>query len=139
MKAITRIEQCLAMALASAEDPSCPPKLAGAVRHAVFPGGARVRHRRSRKRSRGLCEGLLRGGDWARARAGNLRVKLAVGDVVPCATRAAHEESPGGAAEADPEVGQPEAAIRQGGKAKAPPARQKQKPRSDRPVGAAKA
>ena len=43
MKAITRIEQCLAMALASAEDPSCPPKLAGAVRHAVFPGGARVR------------------------------------------------------------------------------------------------
>ena len=43
MKAITRIEQCLAMALASAEDPSCPPKLAGAVRHAVFPGGARIR------------------------------------------------------------------------------------------------
>jgi geranylgeranyl diphosphate synthase type II len=43
MKAITKIEQCLAMALASADDPNCPPKLAGAVRHAVFPGGARVR------------------------------------------------------------------------------------------------
>ena len=43
MKAITKIEQCLAQALASADDPNCPPKLAGAVRHAVFPGGARVR------------------------------------------------------------------------------------------------
>ena len=46
MKAITRIEQSLAMALAAAEDASCPPKLASAVRHAVFPGGARIRHRR---------------------------------------------------------------------------------------------
>jgi geranylgeranyl diphosphate synthase type II len=43
MKAITRIEQSLAMALAAAEDASCPPKLASAVRHAVFPGGARIR------------------------------------------------------------------------------------------------
>jgi geranylgeranyl diphosphate synthase, type II len=25
------------------EDPGCPPKLAGAIRHAVFPGGARIR------------------------------------------------------------------------------------------------
>jgi geranylgeranyl diphosphate synthase type II len=43
MKAITKIEKSLAMALEAAEDPSCPPKLAGAVRHAVFPGGARIR------------------------------------------------------------------------------------------------
>jgi len=43
MKAITRIEQCLALAVASSEAPDCPPKLAGAVRHAVFPGGARIR------------------------------------------------------------------------------------------------
>ncbi len=43
MKPITRIEQSLAAALASAEEPGCPPKLAGAVRHAVFPGGARIR------------------------------------------------------------------------------------------------
>jgi len=43
MKAITKIEKCLAMALEAAEDPNCPPKLAGAVRHAVFPGGARIR------------------------------------------------------------------------------------------------
>ena len=43
MKAITRIEQSLAAALAMGEAPGCPPKLAGAVRHAVFPGGARIR------------------------------------------------------------------------------------------------
>ena len=43
MKAITRIEQSLASAMALGEAPGCPPKLAGAVRHAVFPGGARIR------------------------------------------------------------------------------------------------
>jgi geranylgeranyl diphosphate synthase type II len=43
MKAITRIEQSLALAIASGEAPGCPPKLAGAIRHAVFPGGARIR------------------------------------------------------------------------------------------------
>lgn len=43
MKAITRIEQSLAAAIASGEGSDCPPRLAGAVRHAVFPGGARIR------------------------------------------------------------------------------------------------
>jgi len=43
MKAITRIEQSLAAAVATGEAQGCPPKLAGAIRHAVFPGGARVR------------------------------------------------------------------------------------------------
>lgn len=43
MKPITRIEQSLAAAIAAAEAPDCPRKLAGAIRHAVFPGGARVR------------------------------------------------------------------------------------------------
>lgn len=45
MKPITRIEQALAAAVASGEAEGCPPKLAGAIRHAVFPGGARVRPR----------------------------------------------------------------------------------------------
>jgi geranylgeranyl diphosphate synthase type II len=45
LKAITRIEQSLAHALASTDDVACPPKLAGAIRHAVFPGGARIRPR----------------------------------------------------------------------------------------------
>ena len=43
MKAITRIEQSLALAVANGEAPDCPPKLVGAIRHAVFPGGARIR------------------------------------------------------------------------------------------------
>ena len=43
MKAINHIEQSLAAALALGEEPGCPPKLANAVRHAVFPGGARIR------------------------------------------------------------------------------------------------
>ena len=43
MKPMTRIEQALATAIASGESPDCPPKLAGAIRHAVFPGGARIR------------------------------------------------------------------------------------------------
>ncbi|MDM0113790.1 polyprenyl synthetase family protein [Variovorax sp. J22R133] len=45
MKPLTRIEHSLAMAISMGEAPGCPPKLAGAVRHAVFPGGARVRPR----------------------------------------------------------------------------------------------
>ncbi|RYF36902.1 MAG: geranylgeranyl pyrophosphate synthase, partial [Comamonadaceae bacterium] len=43
MKIITRVEQSLANAISSTEDPACPPRLAGAIRHAVFPGGARIR------------------------------------------------------------------------------------------------
>ena len=43
MKPITHIEQSMAAALALGEAPGCPPKLASAVRHAVFPGGARIR------------------------------------------------------------------------------------------------
>ena len=43
MKPITRIESSLAAAIATGEEAGCPPKLAGAIRHAVFPGGARIR------------------------------------------------------------------------------------------------
>ena len=43
MKTMSRIEQALATAISTGESPDCPPKLAGAVRHAVFPGGARIR------------------------------------------------------------------------------------------------
>ena len=39
----TRIEQALQAALALGDGAGCPPKLASAVRHAVFPGGARIR------------------------------------------------------------------------------------------------
>jgi geranylgeranyl diphosphate synthase, type II len=40
-----RIEQGLQAAIARADVPGCPPKLAAAMRHAVFPRGARVRPR----------------------------------------------------------------------------------------------
>jgi len=43
MKPMTRIEQALATAVSCGESAECPPKLAGAIRHAVFPGGARIR------------------------------------------------------------------------------------------------
>lgn len=45
MDAATRIEQALAEQVARAAAPPCPPKLAAAVQHAVFPGGARIRPR----------------------------------------------------------------------------------------------
>ncbi len=43
MKAHDRIEQALQAALALGEGNAGPPKLAAALRHAVFPGGARIR------------------------------------------------------------------------------------------------
>jgi geranylgeranyl diphosphate synthase type II len=43
MQVKERIDQALGRALASAEAPGCPPRLAQAMRHAVFPGGARIR------------------------------------------------------------------------------------------------
>jgi geranylgeranyl diphosphate synthase, type II len=43
MASIARIENALLAAVAASMGPGCPPKLAAAVRHAVFPGGARIR------------------------------------------------------------------------------------------------
>jgi geranylgeranyl diphosphate synthase, type II len=45
MDATTRIERVLTIAIARACAPGCPPRLADAMRHAVFPGGARIRPR----------------------------------------------------------------------------------------------
>ena len=45
MDAMTRIEQALHAAVDRAEAPDCPPLLGAAVRHAVFPRGARIRPR----------------------------------------------------------------------------------------------
>lgn len=43
MDTTTRIERALLAALSTHEVPGAPPKLAAAIRHAVFPGGARIR------------------------------------------------------------------------------------------------
>ncbi len=45
MDAESRIEKSLGRAIAEARAPGCPPQLWAAVRHAVFPGGARIRPR----------------------------------------------------------------------------------------------
>ena len=45
MDAITRIERALSAAVAHAEAPGGPPRLASAMQHAVFPRGARIRPR----------------------------------------------------------------------------------------------
>ena len=45
MDAMARIERSLNAAVAQAELPGCPPQLAAAMRHAVFPRGARIRPR----------------------------------------------------------------------------------------------
>jgi len=43
MASIARIDNALQAALAAGAGPGCPPRLLAAVRHAVFPGGARIR------------------------------------------------------------------------------------------------
>jgi geranylgeranyl diphosphate synthase type II len=45
MPALARVQQALESAVAVAEGAGCPPRLAAAVRHAVFSGGARIRPR----------------------------------------------------------------------------------------------
>jgi len=45
MDPMTRIERSLNAAVARADQPGCPPLLAAAMRHAVFPRGARIRPR----------------------------------------------------------------------------------------------
>ncbi len=45
MDVMSRIERTLAAALAQGDNPCCPPRLVAAMRHAVFPRGARIRPR----------------------------------------------------------------------------------------------
>ncbi len=45
MDIMARIDQALRRATSSVADADCPPRLAAAVQHAVFPGGARIRPR----------------------------------------------------------------------------------------------
>jgi len=45
MDVLSRIEGTLAVELDRAEAPGCPPRLAAAMRHAVFPRGSRIRPR----------------------------------------------------------------------------------------------
>ena len=45
MDVMSRIERAVTLALARGDHPGCPPRLLAAMRHAVFPRGARIRPR----------------------------------------------------------------------------------------------
>ena len=79
----------------------------------------------------GLFRSHLPRGDRAGAGAGDLSVELAVGDIVPRAARAAHEESACGASDENPEVEQAGLAVMQDAEEERPPAGQQQEPRAD--------
>jgi geranylgeranyl diphosphate synthase type II len=84
METMTRIEQALQAAVATGEAAGCPPRLAAAMRHAVFPGGARIRPQ--------LCLAVARGcgdNDPALADAAAVAIELMhcaslVHDDLPC-------------------------------------------------------
>lgn len=89
MDPTTRIEQALHAAVATGETPGCPPRLAAAMRHAVFPGGARIRPQ--------LCVAVARAcgdsdpalADAARAAIALLHCTSLVHDDLPCFDNAA--------------------------------------------------
>jgi geranylgeranyl diphosphate synthase type II len=90
MDVVSRIEQTLSAALAHGEVAGCPPRLAAALRYAVFPGGARIRPR--------LCLAVASacgvGNDTAIAEAAAASIELLhcaslVHDDLPCFDNAA--------------------------------------------------
>ncbi len=83
MDAMTRIEQALASALAAAES-GCPPGLAAAVRHAVFPGGARIRPRLCLSVARACGDDRPAVADAAAASIELLHCASLVHDDLPC-------------------------------------------------------
>jgi geranylgeranyl diphosphate synthase type II len=58
MKALDRVERALWRALRGAVGPRCPERLEGAMRHAVFPGGGRVRPRLCLATARACGDGV---------------------------------------------------------------------------------
>lgn len=79
-----RIEQCLGTFLAHAATPECPPGLLDAVRHAVFPAGARVRPRLCLAVAHACGEDDAVGTDCAAAAIEFLHCASLVHDDLPC-------------------------------------------------------
>jgi len=84
MEANTRIEQALAAAIADSEGPMSPPRLAAAIRYAVFPGGARVRPRLVLAVARACGDDLPQAADAAAAAIELLHCASLVHDDLPC-------------------------------------------------------
>jgi geranylgeranyl diphosphate synthase type II len=84
MEAAKRIEQSLGTILAQASTPECPPRLMAAVRHAVFPAGARVRPRLCLAVARACGEDDPPATDAAAAAVELLHCASLVHDDLPC-------------------------------------------------------
>ncbi|MCL5778584.1 polyprenyl synthetase family protein [Limibaculum sp. FT325] len=84
MDETTRIEAALDRALAYAEAPGAPPRLAEAMRHAVFPGGARVRARLCLAVARACGDADPSAADAAAAAIELLHCASLVHDDLPC-------------------------------------------------------
>lgn len=83
MDALARIERSLTQALSRVEGPGSPPGLLAATRHAVFPGGARIRPR--------LCLAVARAcGDEGSATAFNAAAAI---ELMHCASLV-HDDLP---------------------------------------------
>ena len=81
---LQRIEQALADAVAAGEGPGGPPLLAAAIRHAVFPGGARIRPRLCLAVARACGDSDPRLADAAAAAIELLHCASLVHDDLPC-------------------------------------------------------
>ncbi len=84
MEAINRIEQALDAAVTLGEGPAAPPKLAAALRHAVFPGGARIRPQLCLAVARACGDGDPPLADGAAAAIELLHCASLVHDDLPC-------------------------------------------------------
>jgi geranylgeranyl diphosphate synthase type II len=84
MDAVARIEQALTRAVDDAGTPGCPPGLAAAVRHAVFPRGGRIRPRLCLAVARACDEDAPALTDAAAAAVELLHCASLVHDDLPC-------------------------------------------------------
>ncbi len=84
MDAVTRIERALASTVRRTEGPGCPPRLAAAMRHAVFPGGARIRPRLCIAVAQACCEDDPSATDAAAVAIELLHCASLVHDDLPC-------------------------------------------------------
>lgn len=84
MDASRRIEQALDAAVAHAEAPGAPPRLAEAIRYAVFPGGHRIRPRLCLSVARACGDDDPMAADAAAAAIELLHCASLVHDDLPC-------------------------------------------------------
>lgn len=84
MHAMSRIEQSLTAAIVGADASGCPPKLAEALRYAVFPGGSRLRPRLCMAVASACGDGCPPAADAAAAAVELLHCASLVHDDLPC-------------------------------------------------------